>query len=111
MTDPTPTIWPDGGSGHAPLDTGPKMWRLVPIDVDDARIAAVAELAALKSRRCDGCAHSRTDERYRLDIAPDYVLCSAPYAAEALGTRWERRPLLVRPDHHCAAWAPKEPQP
>ena len=59
---------------------------------------------------CDGCAHALTGERYQVRFAPDYVLCGAPYALEAVGTDFARRPLLVRPDHYCAAWAPK-PQP
>lgn len=90
------------GSGEIARDDG--RFRLVPTPCPECTWSELdalrAELAALKARRCDGCAH------YGSSPGVGFGRC-------ALAERYDEAMsvgsavLHVKPDHSCAAWTEK----
>lgn len=102
MTDPSPTIVIEDGVAvlHWP---GPNPSTFaVHREVFEDYAGVVNELAALKARRCDGCAWYGSGAGVpfgRCALAEQYD--EAMSAGSAV--------LHVKPDHACNAWSAKEP--
>ena len=86
-------FWPEG------LQFAP-----VAREILEAQVAEHNELAALKARRCDGCANWTPLGR------GEWGDCAA-LGDSTVGMVNDMFVLSTTPDHYCAAWAPKEPQP
>ena len=82
-----------------------------------AAIAELDELAALKARRCDGCAWAKPLDASSLWVrgGHDMRRCDVQTQVEApmlsdctpRTAKWQE--IVVRADHACNAWMAKEP--
>jgi hypothetical protein len=78
---------------------------------------ALRELAALKARRCDGCAWAKPldasslwvrggDDMRRCDVQTQV---EAPMLSDCTPRTAKWQEIVVRADHACNAWMAKEP--